>query len=635
MKGFFRQIPALLLFLLSYSGGYTQPVVLDKPAVLQQPYPLYLNSAVFYLDESNSLTTTDIATRAFHPYSFYFNTSGKYLPPDRTWWTRFEVQHPGEQDTTLVFYPGFQNYVDAYVVTSGRVTPLGRCGNLVPASQLSIPEIRQALVLRVPPGINTFYIRVKNVTNYQVDPYRPYLMTRTSLLEAEEKILRNSRVPDNLFFTGIGMFLIMLVYILIKWLYQKDTTYLYYAITILGSSAYLLFNFFKEYNNQYVFVENPLLNLLTTDSYIFISMFAYWQFVRKFLYLDKQKSFLGTYLQTGSFIILGVGFISLLYALSVQNVMTLIMLNSSIGMIMLCAGVYVLFAIRKLNQPLRRFIYGGIFSLVIFYFLASIYEMVRDTRWEFLPSFGSGTPFLMMGNICEMLFFTVGLAYRNKLETEQVANITLQKAEAEMSALRSQMNPHFIFNCMHTIDAYIFKEQPEKASAFLNKFSRLIRQVLENSQHQLIGLDKELESLELYLKLEQERFDHSFMVRTEVSPALLSQHYRIPPLLLQPYAENAILHGLRHMPASGKNNGALVIAITDEDQWIRIEIADNGIGRAAAQKIKERDGKQHAGMAQELTRQRLERLGKGGSIRIADNTNGRGTVVHILLPKIK
>ncbi|MBL7749112.1 MAG: histidine kinase [Chitinophagaceae bacterium] len=637
MKRLFLPILIGTYFLTFPAGLIAQPVILDSNHVLQQPFPLYLNNAGFFMDGPGKMPPDEAAKRSFHHFSHYFSSTDKHLPPDKTWWVKVEIDNRLARDTTVIFYPGFQNFVKAYQATGGRYTLVGLCGNMLPASRLSIPHFRQALTLPVRgAAISTFYISIKNLTTYQVDPFRPYLMSRTSLSEVQEKLLDKSRVPDHIFFTGIGMFLIMMVYIVIKWLYQKDAAYLYYAITIFASIAYFLFNYFKEQNNQYWFAEYPMINHLSTDSFIFLSMFAYWRFVRKFLYVDKTKSFLGKYLKAGSNIILTTGIISLVYAWTFRDITGLIKLNSTIGVIMLIAGLYVLYAIRKVNQPLRRFIYGGLLSLVVFYSLGAAYEMVRDTPYAFLPSLGSGTPLLMIGNILEMLFFTLGLAYRNKLETQQLADITVQKAEAEMKALRAQMNPHFIFNCMHTIDAYIFKEQPEKASSFLNRFSRLIRQVLENSQYKLIGIDKELESLELYIKLEQERFDHSFNFRIDVPKELLNNHYKIPPLLLQPYAENAILHGLRHLPAN-HSGGELVICIADKGDTIVINITDNGIGRTAAGQINERNGKPYTSMAQQLTRQRLEMMPGNSSVTVADLTGSgsTGTIVNIQIPKIK
>ncbi len=614
---------------------FTQTVELGKTETLQLPLPLHLNHASFYADKSDKFPVENVAASEFRPFSYYFNQLPKHLPPNKTWWMKFEISNQYERDTTVVFYPGFQNYVNAFHASAGRFTKVGSCGNMIPASQLSMEGFRQALLLPVAAKqTSTFFISIKNVTTYQVDAFTPYLMSRASLDNAQSQLLRNKRIPDYIFFTGMGMFLIMLVYIFIKLVYQKDEAYLYYALTIFGSSAYFLFNFFKEHNNQLLFRENPFFVHLITDSFIFLSAFAYWKFVQHFLYINKASSFLGKFIYYGSRIILCLGILSLLYALIFRNITGIIQINSIIGLFLLAGGVFILISIRKINQPLRRFVYGGVFSLLFFYGLGSFYEIARDTSWNFFPeSLGGGTPFLMLGNVFEMLFFTIGLAYRNKLETEQLAQVNISKAEAEMKALRAQMNPHFIFNCMHTIDAYIFKEQPDKASAFLNKFSKLIRQTLENSQYPLISIDKELESLHLFTSLEQERFDNSFAVKYETEKQILAGQYKIPPLLIQPYVENAIVHGLWH-----KKNGVglLVINIQESGSMICIKITDNGVGREAAQQIKQQHAKRHDSMAMKLTRQRLSMLPGKGTVEILDNpiTGETGVEIKICIPKM-
>jgi Histidine kinase/7TM diverse intracellular signalling len=630
----------LLLLMVQCLG---QPVELGGGETLQRPLPLHLHHAGFFEERASKMPVEVVARYEFHPFSYYFSKIPKHLPPNTSWWMKFDINSHYERDTTIIFYPGFQNFVHAWHVAAGRFTKVGACGNMIPASSLSMPGFRQALQLPVAAGqISTFYIQIKNVTTYQVDGFTPYLISRASLDDAQAQLYRSKRIPDYFFFTGMGMFLIMLVYILLKWLYQKDVAYLYYALTILGSSAYFLFNFFKEHNNQLVFKENPLFVHLIADSFIFLSAFAYWKFVQKFLYIHQSAGFLGKFIHYGSRVILLTGIISLLYAFLFRDITGIINLNSSIGVVFLLGGLFILIGIRKINQPLRRFVYGGVFSLLFFYALGSLYEFARDTDWNFFPeSLGGGTPLLMIGNVLEMLFFTLGLAYRNKLETEQLAKIHVQKAEAEMKALRAQMNPHFIFNCMHTIDAYIFKEQPEKASAFLHTFSKLIRNTLENSQYPLISIDNELESLRLYTALEEERFEQTFTTVYDVSPTLINQSYKIPPLLLQPYVENAIQHGLRHLPAAVADQqgtkGLLTISVADKETHIEVIITDNGVGRQQAGIIKEQNGKAHQSMATAITPLRLSTLPGNGRVDIYDiNENGKtGTQVIIHLPKIR
>src|ERR1700759_4562228 len=115
----------------------------------------------------------------------------------------------------------------------------------------------------------------------------------------------------------------------------------------------------------------------------------------------------------------------------------------------------------------------------------------------------------------------------------------------EMRALQAQMNPHFIFNCINGIDALIQSNDKYLATIYLNKFARLIRNVLDSSRHETVTLERDLETLQLYIDLERFRSEDRFMAEIRVAPGLLEEDCRVPPLVVQPYVENAIVHGLR------------------------------------------------------------------------------------------
>ncbi|RAI77267.1 sensor histidine kinase [Spirosoma telluris] len=136
------------------------------------------------------------------------------------------------------------------------------------------------------------------------------------------------------------------------------------------------------------------------------------------------------------------------------------------------------------------------------------------------------------------------------LEEQHIRQLELgfeQKlAETEMTALRAQMNPHFIFNCLNSIKLYATENDAAKASDYLTKFSRLIRLVLENSRSERVTLQNELDALQLYLTMEAMRFKAKLNFRIDMAPAIDAEFIEIPPLLLQPYVENAIWHGLMH-----------------------------------------------------------------------------------------
>jgi LytS/YehU family sensor histidine kinase len=141
----------------------------------------------------------------------------------------------------------------------------------------------------------------------------------------------------------------------------------------------------------------------------------------------------------------------------------------------------------------------------------------------------------------------------------QLQNCNAKLNELEMQALRSQMNPHFIFNCLSSINRFILKNKTEEASDYLTKFSRLVRMVLNNSRQELIALEDELETLRLYLDMEQLRFKNAFDYYINCVNEITADNIFIPPLILQPFAENAIWHGLMHKHGQGHLEIKLVL----------------------------------------------------------------------------
>ena len=180
-----------------------------------------------------------------------------------------------------------------------------------------------------------------------------------------------------------------------------------------------------------------------------------------------------------------------------------------------------------------------------------------------------------------------------KIKTE----FTQKIKETEMAALRSQMNPHFIFNSMNAIKNLIMTSRNEDAIIYLDNFSSLLRHILQNSTHRAITVEEELEILELYLSLEQSRMGAGFSYHINVSSKEVLSQYQIPPLLLQPIVENAIWHGLH---PSLKTEKKLVVSF-DTSESLKIVIEDNGIGREESAKKK----KLHAAMGTAMIRDRL------------------------------
>ena len=211
------------------------------------------------------------------------------------------------------------------------------------------------------------------------------------------------------------------------------------------------------------------------------------------------------------------------------------------------------------------------------------------------------------------------------------AELKQKIAETEMMALRAQMNPHFIFNCINSIDAMIQSNDKYQATVYLNKFAKLIRNILDSSKQNLVPLSKDIETLQLYVDLEMFRNENKFKAEINADAQLLRDDYQVPPLIIQPYVENAILHGLRQRD---DNNGKLVVTIQKQNGTLTYEIMDNGVGRTknpVSSPIKKTNG---YGMQISEDRVRLFNKEEKASVVIRDlheNDQSSGTCVTVQL----
>ena len=212
--------------------------------------------------------------------------------------------------------------------------------------------------------------------------------------------------------------------------------------------------------------------------------------------------------------------------------------------------------------------------------------------------------------------------------------IKQQQKEAEMSQtlLRAQMNPHFVFNAMSVIQSYIYENDTINSTKFLVNFSRLMRLILENSPKEYIPIETEVEILQKYLETQKLRFEDRFEFKIEVSSEIIMEHTVIPPMITQPFIENAIEHGQLHTI----EGGFIYISFQKVNNLLQILIEDNGVGRTGAKANKK--SKDHKSMAMNITKERIDNLNKkyktAGFLLIEDFNKElhTGTKVLISLP---
>jgi sensor histidine kinase YesM len=204
-----------------------------------------------------------------------------------------------------------------------------------------------------------------------------------------------------------------------------------------------------------------------------------------------------------------------------------------------------------------------------------------------------------------------------------------QISDLRLMALRAAMNPHFIFNTLNSIQYFIMENDQLNAINYLSTFSKLIRSILNNSVNSRIRLQDELDQLKYYVQLELLRFENKFMFSVNIAENLDIDNIEIPSMLIQPYLENAILHGLYNKREAGR----LMLSVKEEGDYVLFEIEDNGVGRAAAAAIKLNLPK-HKSLGMMLTEERLKLINaqSGVSHQIDDlEENGKpaGTRVKI------
>ncbi|WP_407556786.1 histidine kinase [Winogradskyella sp. 4-2091] len=223
------------------------------------------------------------------------------------------------------------------------------------------------------------------------------------------------------------------------------------------------------------------------------------------------------------------------------------------------------------------------------------------------------------------------ILYRRKQDAvskSKEAEFNAKVSDTELKALRSQMNPHFIFNSLNSIGDYILKNDTQSASDYLSKFAKLMRLTLENSEKKEIILREDISLLRTYIDIERKRFNNSFDYIIKVDDNLDEDNILVPPMILQPFIENSIIHGL----ALKENSGVLTISFKAENDMLICSVDDNGIGRKSSTANKANTENKSMGMA--ITKSRIEIINKlkntNGNVEIIDKTEG--TRIDVSLP---
>jgi sensor histidine kinase YesM len=267
-------------------------------------------------------------------------------------------------------------------------------------------------------------------------------------------------------------------------------------------------------------------------------------------------------------------------------------------------------------------------EMLEFYFAVSAPIYYKMWFWFLLAFlFGGLTYWIVKKRIHQIKAKANEVAEKLRLEKEVL--------EMEQKALRLQMNPHFIFNALNAIQDQIRAENNKGARHSLNKFSKLMRQILDSSRTDYISLELELNILDNYLNIEKLARNNSFEYTIDVNSEIDTEEEGIPPMMVQPFLENAIIHGVAGIESVGTIN---ISFSTDKDfLWVKVE--DNGVGIKKAKQLKSQKAQQHKSVALEVIQSRLQNLSNeefSSCFSMEDKVNGdkvSGTLVHLKIKR--
>ena len=663
-------------FILSAGACFAQDtLVFNGQPNWKQSLNIADNCLIYQEKGDTVLTLNEVKKQVFVPFKNEWRKQQFGNRPLIIQWKKFIVRNTSATDTLNLSISTVHYFTRLYagnelIAKSGAYETRG----YHPPNSTGGYDRGRLPVIVPPQTTTTYWLRTEDRQNQLIPPLI-YLETRFTGFAAEVENVFEARYLFLILACMTGCFLFIGIYAAYNFYLYRHPSFLWYISYTIGA-------FFSGLHWMDIrlgmFMFSPLLHDIIFSIFLYLIPVLYSFFIGSMLQLN-------VHFKKGWMLVKLLVFISIIQMLLefievrfdwfpfnknyygiFLNISPLILLNFTL-----------LILTAKSKDPVKWFLFTGIFSLMIFWCLPvmNLYSPSENINPELFQVVNFPIVFLLLGLIVEAICFSFALTYRSKLvlveknnlqrnytkdleekleqrsseleaqrnlreeqKLQQIASAFEQRiAETEMTALRAQMNPHFIFNCLNSIKLYTMENDSQTASEYLTIFSQLIRLVLENSRSEKVTLQKELETLRLYIELEAMRFKNKVKYRINVSPEIDRQYIDIPPLLLQPYVENAIWHGLMHK----KEGGNICINVTlPQEHCLQIEISDDGIGRELANEYKSKSATRQKSFGLKMTSERIDIINQVYKIKAAVDitdlkdglNNAVGTKVIIKIP---
>ncbi|NLR65205.1 histidine kinase [Chitinophaga varians] len=692
-----KRIIILMLLLYCYTTGAlaldpTPDTLTVKDGFAASALDLrpYINSLS---DPEGHLTIQQVVHLPFTAAPQLFHNYKKNNGQVNNSWFRLQVKNEGTDTLSAILFAGWHDFMDWYEKSPGDTAALLMQTGLMYDKGGVERWDHYGFSVNVPPHqARTFYLHIIN-KSYNENPLMPTLFSEQAFARFHNREQDSYRKEAVIIQVVLGMLLVFFSISIINYIQLPDRSYIYFAIYILGLILFFALRLESKPYQLSFFHRWPMLKYYwDIPGLLFCFYLMYLMFGNTFLNLKERYPFMEQVFTWVATVVGGL-IIVCIYCILMEQYHLPVIIYSYVYFCTLLPllVVFIALARRSRHHPLLRFFLYGSVCL----YLACLGSFLMHIRplglLSALGELAAPTMLFIGGVLLQAMFFLAGLSYRNKLvhlertrtqellikqlnknkelqrklneqleelvkeqtteilrkkhELEEQRKIQLETeydkklTEIELKAIRAQINPHFIFNCLNSIQLFVMQRDYEYAQKYLSDFSYLIRKTLDFSRRNFISLADEITYLNTYLGLEKMRFENRMEYEIVVDPEITTAELEIPAMLLQPYVENAVKHGMTNPQ---QPIGQLSIRFTQvAADMLECVIADNGIGIARSRSLRTLP-KHHQSSGMEISQNRAELLNKMYNTEIhieiidlsARDEADSGTVVKILIPQL-
>lgn len=588
-----------------------QPAV--KPIIItdETKKTALVNNSYYAISKNNNKTINQLKKLKWYMLDSALQKTDGFADTVRQFWINFNTVSTLEKDTTLILKLGGKNEeTSLYEYKNNELVLIGRTGFGSRITDLSVKSDYWRVYLPIKKQRTQLFYLLISKYQYNIIYQWPYLETfDTAYKEKVDELITSPASFKNLKLWVAGFYFAVFIYCCLKYFLQRRVkSYLYYAL----ASIWLFLRYSLQVD-ALVFEVNwlPWLN----NDFIFLLSFIpqsifYILFLSEFLQV-RQNRFLNLFVK-----ICLVQWLLMLIIMPVhfvwpeQSIITKVFWKYNALPFLILLLLLSYYTRPKPNRGYLKFAFIGLVTLSV----AFIFVVVP--KWLYFNSYlphwyyhlNNQYDLITLAFVVDTILFLTALAYKDRLDELERINLKIKNAENEHKILRLQMNPHFIFNCLNSINLYIEQNNSVLASNYLSKFSQLMRLSLAHSRKEKIILSEEIKTIKLYLEMETMRFKGKLKYTFEMEDTVDVDFIEIPPMLIQPYIENAIWHGLMHK----KEGGEILINISQDftKQTLLITIRDNGIGRVKAAELNSKAAEKEKSYGTLITGERIANFNK-------------------------